>query len=122
MLEQLAANNIVEYLENLDDYEEMETLDYADPDNNRGVPFLVDRRMSIPFARAANAKEGWVDVYVALGMDTGGGMFVPAIDNQKKEVLIHRVYDRIKILKVEVQGPQEAGFVKKSAITAQLIS
>jgi hypothetical protein len=110
----IAANNIVEYLENLDDYEEMETLDYADPKNNRGVPFLADRHMSIPWARAANAKEGWVDVYVTLGMDIGGGMFVPAIDNEKKEVLIHRVYDNIKILKVEIQGPQQAGYVKKT--------
>jgi hypothetical protein len=114
----LATNNVVEYLENIDDYEEMETLDYADPNNNRGVPFLVERHMSIPWAKAANAKEGWVDVYVALGIDTGGSFFVPAIDAEKREAIIHRVYGNIKILKVEVQGPQTAGYVKKTAAVA----
>jgi hypothetical protein len=115
MLEQFAANNIVEYLYNLDDYEEMETLDYGDPNNNRGVPFMADRCMSVPFAKAANAKEGWVDVYVALGMDIGGGMFAPAIDHEKKEAIIHRVYGNVKILKVEMLTTDKAGYVKKTA-------
>ena len=105
-------NNIVQYVENLDDYEEMESLDYKNPMLNYGVPFLKDRKMSIPFALAANAKEGWVDVYVALGLDTGGMMFVPAIDQDKREAIIHRVSADVKILKVD---PKTGEFVKKSA-------
>jgi len=101
MLEKM---NIVERLESLDGYEEMESVDYADPNNNNGVPFLVDSNMSIPYARAANAKEGWVDVYVIFGMDTNGKFFVPAVDLERKECIMHRVYSKIKILKVDAES------------------
>lgn len=99
-------NLISVQLENIDDYETVDEIDYADPIKSNGIPFVGKR--SVPLALRANMKESWVDVFVLFGLEESGLLFNPI--NPDNSSMTHRVeVQDLKILKMSPEG----GFIKK---------
>jgi len=96
--------------ENISELKTMSFLDYG-IGPRYGVVILDG--IIVTQALRANAEEGWVDVYVALGIDKFG-MMIPArvIDNNTgdRDVAIYRVYGDIKILELD---PSTAEYIKR---------
>jgi hypothetical protein len=91
---------------NIDEYETIDELDYADPLKSNGIPFVGNRSVSL--ALRANMKECWVDVFILFGLDKSGMLFNPI--NPDNSSMTHRVEVRdLKILKMSPSGE----FVKK---------
>ncbi len=94
-----------------DMYETLNSIDYETPPFQHGIP-VVDNQ-TVTFASKANAKEGWVDLYVVLGIDDWG-MMIPAKVRQpdgSSRALTHRIYTPVKILKVD---PVTGDFIRRS--------
>lgn len=98
--------------ENISELKTMKTLDYK---NGPRYGVVVLDGIIVTQALRANAQEGWVDLYVALGIDKTGRM-TPAriIDRagRRGDVAIYRVYGNLTILELD---PNTAEYIKKEA-------
>lgn len=94
-----------------DNIDELETMDFVDYEKGPYNGIVIMDGIVATQALRANAKESWVDVYVALGIDKSG-MFIPArvTNSDGRGVAIYRVYGPITILKLSLSGEQ---YIKK---------
>jgi len=83
-------------------YKQLDTLDYSSEDNYLGEIFFNGQR-SFAFHKA-NAKEGWVDTWIACGVGVLDQKFPDFLKDENGKVMGVRLHGKVEIIEFDKKG------------------